>query len=309
MVDLIEIELIKRFNTTNPNHGYNLSKGGAGTRTSKEVYQYDLSGNFLKRWDSLIEASESLNILSMGISACCTRKTNYCGDWYWSYKKLDDKDIPIIQKRNCIKVKQYTENGEYIKTYNSIKSASLDTEISVGDIGNSCHKRGGVVTKEKYRWTYVNSNVKNVENIIRMNKKINQFSLDGEYIITWNSATEIEDNLGFSHSKIAANCRLRQKSAYNFIWQYESLGVEFDFYDYHKKYDSLHPLKSKENYITNARKINQYDLDNKFIMKWNSITEAVKELKLNNMTGIIKCCSGKIKTSYGYIWRYDDDIK
>lgn len=307
MADIIEIELIKKYNTTNQNCGYNLSRGGAGTRMSKEVYQYSLDGTFIKRWDSLIDASEELNILSAGISACCTGKSNYCGKWYWSYKKLDDKDIPIIPRRNCIKVKQYTVNGEYIRTYESIKAASLDAQISIGNISASCHKRGGMVTNDKYRWTYTSSTIKNVERIIKMNKKINQFSISGEYIKTWNSAMEIENSLGFGHSKIASNCRLRQKSAYNYIWQYESLGKELDLNEYNIKYFRLKSLKDKKDYITNARKINQYDLNNELLMKWDSITIAAKKLKLNNITGIIKCCSGKTKTSGGYIWRYCDD--
>ena len=55
-----------------------------------------------------------------------------------------------------------------------------------------------------------------------------------------------------------------------------------------------------------ARKINQYDLDGNFIRSYWGCME-VKEICGFDNSGIAKCCKGKVKTSYGYIWRYADD--
>ena len=61
------------------------------------------------------------------------------------------------------------------------------------------------------------------------------------------------------------------------------------------------------NYNNNHRvckKVIQINKDTKEIIKiYNSITEASKELKINDST-ISKCCKGKYKTSGGYIWKY-----
>lgn len=48
--------------------------------------------------------------------------------------------------------------------------------------------------------------------------------------------------------------------------------------------------------------INQYDLNGKFIKQWKSIKDALKELKINNISA---CCRGKRNTAGGYIWRYE----
>ena len=52
------------------------------------------------------------------------------------------------------------------------------------------------------------------------------------------------------------------------------------------------------------KKVIQINKDTKEIIKiYNSIIEASKELKINR-TGISNCCSGRYKTSGGYIWKY-----
>ena len=55
-----------------------------------------------------------------------------------------------------------------------------------------------------------------------------------------------------------------------------------------------------------ARKVNQYDLDGNFIRSYWGCIE-VKELFGYDNSSIAKCCKGKVKTSYGYIWRYADE--
>lgn len=49
--------------------------------------------------------------------------------------------------------------------------------------------------------------------------------------------------------------------------------------------------------------IEQYDLNGNFIRKWESISKINKELGFQ-YSGISKCCKGKYKKAYGYIWKY-----
>lgn len=55
-----------------------------------------------------------------------------------------------------------------------------------------------------------------------------------------------------------------------------------------------------------ARKVNQYDLNGNFIRSYWGCIE-VKELLGYDNTAIAKCYKGKTKTSYGFIWRYDNE--
>lgn len=54
----------------------------------------------------------------------------------------------------------------------------------------------------------------------------------------------------------------------------------------------------------NKRRIIQYGLNLKFIKEWETITCANNFLWKNFSNSIGKCCSGKIKTAYWFIWRY-----
>jgi len=54
--------------------------------------------------------------------------------------------------------------------------------------------------------------------------------------------------------------------------------------------------------------IEQYDKNNNFIKKYNSITEIEKEFNFNR-SNIIACAKGRISTAYGFKWKYANQYK
>lgn len=52
---------------------------------AKQVAQYDLDGNFIKVWDCIKEAADSLNIFAQNISACCRGVNKTSGGFIWRY--------------------------------------------------------------------------------------------------------------------------------------------------------------------------------------------------------------------------------
>lgn len=56
-----------------------------------------------------------------------------------------------------------------------------------------------------------------------------------------------------------------------------------------------------------AKRVNQYDKNNKFIMSYPSTGTAARALGCGSQH-IGECCRGKIKSYKGYIWRYAEDI-
>lgn len=61
----------------------------------------------------------------------------------------------------------------------------------------------------------------NAERIAKSESKpINQYDLQGNFIKSWNSGTEIKITLGYSNGNICNCCRGKQKTAYGFIWRY-----------------------------------------------------------------------------------------
>lgn len=53
-------------------------------------------------------------------------------------------------------------------------------------------------------------------------KKVEQFSLDGRYIKTFNSMKEASEEYNVTRQNIYACCSKRRKSACGFIWRYKN---------------------------------------------------------------------------------------
>ena len=53
----------------------------------KKVDMYDLNGNYIKTFNSIIEASKEVNIYKSNISACCKRKLKSSAGYIWKYTK------------------------------------------------------------------------------------------------------------------------------------------------------------------------------------------------------------------------------
>lgn len=56
-----------------------------------------------------------------------------------------------------------------------------------------------------------------------------------------------------------------------------------------------------------ATPVLQYNKDGKFIKKYDSANDAGRAMGKINGGNIIKCCKGEIKTSCGFIWKYETD--
>lgn len=54
-----------------------------------------------------------------------------------------------------------------------------------------------------------------------------------------------------------------------------------------------------------SKPILQLDLNGHFINKWKSVREVEREIGYIH-NNISRCCNGKYKTAYGYIWKYYD---
>lgn len=56
-----------------------------GLSKTKKINQYDLKGNYIKTWNSIINASKTLKIDTSAITKCCRGKRNKAGGYKWKY--------------------------------------------------------------------------------------------------------------------------------------------------------------------------------------------------------------------------------
>lgn len=118
----------------------------------KLVYQYDIDMNLINVYPSINNASKINNISHGNISKCCKNKVKMVGGFVWrfegdltpvSFNKGGDKFKPIYQ---------YDLNGNFIKEYENIKSASVDLGILAQGITTCC--KGKYKSSGGYVWKY-----------------------------------------------------------------------------------------------------------------------------------------------------------
>ena len=65
-----------------------------------------------------------------------------------------------------------------------------------------------------------------------------------------------------------------------------------------------HPLYKKYGILNKtSKKINQYDMNGKFIKTWNSIMDVERQLHISN-SNISRCCNKYKNSAGGYKWKY-----
>ena len=110
-------------------------------RTS--IFEYDFDGNLIKKWNSLDEIENELNISHTGICQCISGRIPSFKSRIWSYAELSKEGIIAINEKRIAgkshrakKVNNYNDEGELIATYNSITEASEKVGVSQATIIN-----------------------------------------------------------------------------------------------------------------------------------------------------------------------------
>lgn len=66
----------------------------------RKVNQYDLSGNFVRTFDSIWEAAESVNTISQRITRCCSGGRSKCKGYKWIYADQDPNTPEYHKNQN-----------------------------------------------------------------------------------------------------------------------------------------------------------------------------------------------------------------
>jgi hypothetical protein len=54
-----------------------------------------------------------------------------------------------------------------------------------------------------------------------------------------------------------------------------------------------------------ARKVNQYSINGELIKTWDYINQAAEAIGIHH-ANISACCRGRLKTSGGFVWKYEE---
>lgn len=120
------------------------------------------------------------------------------------------------------KVCQYNKNFELIKTYDCISDVQRELGYDYTSIVKACcdpsRTIGGFI------WRYENDSPRNYIHPQKKSKMIDQLDMNGNFIRSWNSALEIERELGIFRGSIYIVCNKgRLKSTGGYKWRFHDV--------------------------------------------------------------------------------------
>lgn len=166
---LLDTEEIKHILDLKPK--YNTSEGGKSTKgfrgkklTSghllklkesnyREVYQYSLNGDFIRKFSSQQEASMSFNKKKSTISNCVNGVQDTALGYIWKREYLGDKISPLNKiNSRAIPILQMDMDGNVIKKWDSMCAIEKQLNISASKICLCC--QGKRKTTKGYKFKY-----------------------------------------------------------------------------------------------------------------------------------------------------------
>lgn len=184
---------------------------------SKKVYQYTLSGDFIREWVSVSEVGRQLGCTSGLIADCCNAKRNLALGYQWSYQKVDNlgKIIPKVRKIN-----QYTLDKKFIKTWNSATEIMSILGYNNGEILKCCKRE--ISTYKDFIWIYDDENIDDIKLFEKKYKcrQVIQLTKENKYINTFSSITKAAQMTGIERRKIGECCSGKCETVGGFIWKY-----------------------------------------------------------------------------------------
>lgn len=121
---------------------------------SKIVYQFDLKGNFIKKWKSGKDVERILEISYGGVNKCCRNKRLTAGGFKWSFVKNNIGRIDKLPSKKRLSVVQLTKQNIFIREFSSITEAAKNVNSTTTNICNCCNNKPHCITAGGFKWKY-----------------------------------------------------------------------------------------------------------------------------------------------------------
>jgi len=120
-----------------------------------EIYQYDIFGNYIKKFNSIRECARDMNVDTQSINNVLQNKCKHSKNYYYSLYFLEKNEIENnikklnLNLREYININQIDETGKIIKIWYNIKEIKKHNNISIQNLRKAISKN----TKYKgYYW-------------------------------------------------------------------------------------------------------------------------------------------------------------
>lgn len=289
----LEIYYIKKYRDSGIQLTNLTDGGGVGNIHFIPVYQFNEFGNFLKKYDSITEASESVMVSVSKISVALDQKINKSSAGFYWFTSMDGaKNIKFRKtaKRN-IPILQYSLNGEFLNKFKSQGEAEKVTGVS-SKLINKCLRMNGYDQAGNYMWFYENNVPSKINKYVNdyNRKPILQYDLNGNLITRYNSISEATRILNMCSGIIVTNLKHITNTCKGFIFTY----------------DNEKPKKYADKRKLNTKAVLMFDKNEILLNEYSSIKEASKNNNIQQ-TSISANLRGVYKTAGGFIWKYKNN--
>lgn len=254
--ELVNIDFIKQ------PHVYNACLGGLGGNAGKPLYQFDLKGNLVKKWEYSREAWEFYGFSKKQFEYAINDRHPLLNSYWSRVNKINISDFYTTKHGQPKITYLYSKEGKYLDEFNSIKECAKYIGVQESGIGKAI-KDSRLVAKNYY------VSDKLVDEFIPKARK--QYAKTLFYIYKDNPCTLIGTGIGKEIMPIL-ECysweTIRDAIRYKNSW-YK------DYYISEIKLDEL-PTKRDDKSI----KVDVYDKYGNFIETLNTIKEVKEKYKI-----------------------------
>lgn len=236
--------------------------------------------------------------------------------------KRAHQDVNRVSTGKMVEQWNY-ETKEFVKTYNSIKDAAKELEISEKNFAANLSGRTNCVNSStgKFYFQYVEPKVIMNDDELKEFEPIKEYPnylihRDGR-VYNINRKLFMKPRLDKGYVSIILNDKnmaIHRLVATQFIPNPENKKIvnHKDGDKLNNNVNNLEWVTSSENNLhayktglNSTLSVHQYSLDGKYIKTFPSLASAAKEVGLTHSqtSDLSKCCKGKHKYAHGYIWK------
>ena len=262
---IVTLSFIERTDVYNQTVG-----GGYPPSPEKQIYQYDLEGNFIREWESIKSITAHFKVNKDRIRMVIDDKRSFEAS-YWSEECFLKLDITEYRPSSRGSIRQYTTKGVFLKSFKNTTEASKALDIEREKITNAIY---GKYATEGYWFLKEGETIESyLDGSIKIEPPVYMYDSTGILFKKFKNISEVKRE--YSYNKNDLKRAIKNNNLFHeYYWSFN-------------KYDNI-LLENPEIESKKPRKVYQYTLEGDFVREWNSITECRKQFP-----SVLQVCLGK----------------